>query len=283
MTILSTTQRAQYQREGVVFPLRILDAEQAGILADHCRVLQSRMGHWVVSPLISKPHLVSRAIADVIRNETLLDSVESIIGPDILCWTATVFAKPPKSGGYVGWHQDRTYWGLSPEEQVVTAWLALTDAHYDNGCMSVLRGSHLQGNRDHEIVPDTENFLLSGQEVAIDPYERDHLVHVELDPGQASIHHTKVLHGSNQNNSHRPRIGLSIQYISANVIQLNNAGVDSAAAVRGNTARSKLKLEPLPENDFDVQGIDNWKRFIANPSGLGATADKIEIKASGVE
>ena len=283
MTILSPAQHAQYQREGVIFPLRILDAEKARILADHCSVLQSRMGHWVVSQQISKPHLVSRAIADVIRNETLLDAVESIIGPDILCWTVTVFAKPPKSGGYVGWHQDRTYWGLSPEEQVVTAWLALTDAHCDNGCMSVLRGSHLQGNRDHEIVPNTENILLSGQEVAIDRHEKDDLVHVELDPGEASIHHSKVVHGSNPNKSDRPRVGLSIQYISADVRQRNNGGVDSASAVRGNTSRSKLELEPLPVSDFDVQSIKNWKQIIANPSGLGATAAKIQIEASSVE
>ena len=281
--MLSTAQHAQYKREGVVFPFRILDAEKARELADHCNVLRSRMGHWVVNPQISKPHLVSRAMADVIRNETLLDAVESIIGPDILCWTVTVFEKPPKSGGYVGWHQDRTYWGLSPEEQVVTAWLALTDAHCDNGCMSVLRGSHLRGNRDHEIVPDTENILLSGQEVTIEPHERDDLLHVELDPGEASIHHSKVLHGSNPNQSDRPRTGLSIQYISANVIQHTNGGVDSASAVRGNTARSKLELEPLPVSDFDAQGIDNWKRFIVNPSGLGATADTIQLEASGLE
>ena len=283
MTMLSTAQHAQYKREGVVFPFRILDAEKARELADHCSVLRSRMGHWVASPQISKPHLVSRAMADVIRNETLLDAVESIIGPDILCWTVTVFAKSPKSGGYVGWHQDRTYWGLSPEEQVVTAWLALTDAHCDNGCMSVLRGSHLQGNRDHEIVPNTENILLSGQEVAIERHEKDDLVHVELDPGEASIHHSKVVHGSNPNKSDRPRVGLSIQYISAEVRQRNNGGVDSASAVRGNTSRSKLELEPLPVSDFDVQSIKNWKRFIANPSGLGATAAKIKIEASGVE
>ena len=283
MTMLSTAQHAQYQREGVVFPFRILDTEKAIQLADHCSVLRSRMGHWVASPQISKPHLVSRAMADVIRNETLLDAVESIIGPDILCWTVTVFAKPPKSGGYVGWHQDRTYWGLSPEEQVVTAWLALTDAHCDNGCMSVLRGSHLQGNRDHEIVPNTENILLSGQEVAIERHEKDDLVHVELDPGEASIHHSKVVHGSNPNQSDRPRVGLSIQYISADVRQRNNGGVDSASAVRGNTSRSKLELEPLPVRDFDVQSIKNWKQFIANPSGLGATAAKIQIEASSVE
>ena len=282
MTILSPTQYAQYQRDGVVFPLRILDVEKAGILADHCDVLQSRMGHWVASPQISKSNLVSCAMADVIRNETLLDAVESIIGPDILCWTATLFAKPPKSGGYVGWHQDRTYWGLSPEEQVVTAWLALTDAHYDNGCMSVLRGSHLQGNRDHEIVPGTENILFSGQEVTIEPHERDQLVHVELDPGEVSIHHSKALHGSNPDTSDRPRIGLSIQYISANVVQRNNGGVDSASAVRGNTVHSKFELEPPPEKDFDAQGIKNWKRFIVNPSGLGATVDAIQIEVSGV-
>ena len=69
------------------FPLGpwILDVEKAGILADHCDVLQSRMGHWVASPQISKSNLVSCAMADIIRNETLLDAVESIIGPDILC------------------------------------------------------------------------------------------------------------------------------------------------------------------------------------------------------
>ena len=281
--MLSLAQRAQYESEGVVFPLRILDAKEARQLADHCSELRSRMGHWVASLQISKPNLVSCAMADVIRNDVLLDAVESIIGPDILCWTVTVFAKPPKSGGYVGWHQDRTYWGLSPEEEVVTAWLALTDAHCDNGCMSVLSGSHLQGNRDHEIVSNTENILLSGQEVAIDPHERDGLVHVELDAGEASIHHSKVLHGSNPNKSDRPRTGLSIQYISANVIQRNNGGVDSASSVRGNTARSKLELEPLPMSDFDVQGINNWKRFIVNPSGLGATAAKIQIEPFGVE
>ena len=149
--------------------------------------------------------------------------------------------------------------------------------------MSVLRGSHLQGNRDHEIVPGTENILLSGQEVAIEPYERSDLLHVELDPGEASIHHSKVLHGSNPNQSDRPRTGLSIQYISADVIQHTNGGVDSASAVRGNTARSKLELEPLPVSDFDVQSTENWKRFIVNPSGLGATADAIQIEACDVE
>ena len=109
------------------------------------------------------------------------------------------------------------------------------------------------------------------------------MLHVELDPGEASIHHSKVLHGSNTNDSDRPRIGLSIQYISANVIQRNHGGVDSASAVRGNTAHSKLELEPSPEKDFDAQGIKNWKRFIANPSGLGATADVIQVEVSGVE
>jgi len=67
------------------------------------------------------------------------------------------------------------------------------------------------------------------------------------------------------------------------VVQCNNGGIDSASAVRGNTAHSKLELEPLPVSDFDAQGIKNWKRFIANPSGLGATADAIQVEVSGVE
>jgi hypothetical protein len=65
------------------------------------------------------------------------------------------------------------------------------------------------------------------------------------------------------------------------VVQCNNGGIDSASAVRGNTAHSKL--EPSPEKDFDAQGIKNWKRFIANPSGLGATTDAIQVEVSGIE
>ena len=67
------------------------------------------------------------------------------------------------------------------------------------------------------------------------------------------------------------------------MVQRNNGGVDSASAVRGNTAHSKFELEPSPEKDFDAQGIKNWNRFIANPSGLGATADAIQIEACDVE
>ena len=63
----------------------------------------------------------------LIRHPRILDAIEDVIGPDILVWTSTFFIKEPHSPTFAAWHQDGTYFGLEPHEQVC-AWVALTDA-----------------------------------------------------------------------------------------------------------------------------------------------------------
>jgi len=145
--------------------------------------------------------------------------------------------------------------------------------------MSVVSGSHCGTFRKHVNQKNDGNLLLSGQKVMLTEAEQANLVHCELEAGQASIHHSMALHGSNPNESARSRIGLSIQYISADVVQKNNGGVDSATAVRGDAGRSAMIQPPAPNGEFTTQSINVWKETIGHPSGLGATADDVDLLA----
>jgi len=266
-----------FENCGIAYPLTAYDAEEAAELLPKFYQLSDRMSHWSASPQIPKSHLVSTWVAQLIRNQRLLDAVEELIGPNILCWNATFFPKAAGSEGYVGWHQDITYWGLDPSEgHVVTAWLALSDAREDNGCMFFLPGSHKEGMRCHrQDLHQTDNMLLGSQEVALSDREQQLAIPVVLEPGQFSVHHSKLLHGSYGNLSDRPRIGLSINFMSTDVRQTTNGGYDSASLVRGVDEFGHFQLEPAPDSDFDRASIEAYKKALLTPGGIGGADDEI--------
>jgi len=275
----NSTRQQQFNEHGVVFPIDVIDAVAATNLIARYEALRDTMAHWTSTSQLLKVHFVSRWAWDLVSHPNLVAPVKELIGPDVLCWGATFFAKPPNTPSYVGWHQDLRYWGLSPAQNVVTAWLALSDAKFDNGCMSVISGSHRTALREHDNHIDGENMLLSGQRISVDEEELAKAIHCELEPGQASIHHSLALHGSQPNTSSRPRIGLSINYISADVVQSQNNGVDSAIPVSGNCERSLMRLEQPPMGEFDDDSIERWKSSISHPSGLGAIAEGVVVSA----
>jgi chlorinating enzyme len=268
----------EFQENGIVFPVQAISSSEASSLVPEFYALANRMGDWTEGPQIPKSHLVSTWVCELVHNNAVLDVVENLIGPDILCWAATFFAKEPQTDGYVGWHQDIHYWGLEPAEQVVTAWLGLTDAHRDNGGMFCIPGSHQKGDRDHQQYPDSDNMLLGSQEVDISEEELSRSIPVDLEPGQFSVHHARLLHGSYGNLSRRPRIGLSINYISTAVAQRANGGRDSAMLVRGNDSFGNFSLESRPEADFDQASLSVYKTALLTPSGIGGADDNIYNK-----
>ena len=269
---------ADFQENGITFPLQALPASDAAKLVTAFYALARRMEGWTDGPQILKSHLVSTWVCELVHNSKILDAVENLIGPDILCWAATFFAKEPETDGYVGWHQDIHYWGLKPAEQVVTVWLGLTDAHRDNGGMFCIPGSHQEGDKVHQQYPDSDNMLLGSQQVDISEHDLGRSISVDLQPGQFSVHHSRLLHGSYGNLSQRPRIGLSINYISTAVKQQGNSGCDSAMLVRGKDHFGNFKLEPRPEADFDPAGIAAYKEALLTPSGIGGADDSIYNK-----
>ncbi len=171
--------------------------------------------------------------------------IEDLYGADLLCWTSNFFIKEANTPAYVSWHQDSTYWGLSSPD-VVTAWVALTQSNESNGAMEVIPGTHLMDQVPHRDTFNDNNLLSRGQEVAVD-VDAAKAVRLDLKPGEMSLHHVRIVHGSQPNPSDDRRIGFAIRYIPTSVRQLH--GDDAATLVRGVDRFRTFEHEPVPTAD----------------------------------
>ena len=154
---------------------------------------------------------------DLVTHPNVLDAVESVLGPDVLLWATSVFAKSPRDPGFISWHQDATYWGLD-SGNITTAWIALSESSTENGCMRVVRESHKMEIQPHNETFADDNLLSRGQEIAVEVTE-DEATDVVLAPGQMSLHHVNIVHGSKANPSDKPRIGFVARYMTPSVKQ----------------------------------------------------------------
>ena len=151
----------------------------------------------------------------------------------------------------MSWHQDSTYWGLDKPD-VVTAWVALTPSNKANGAMKFIPGSHTKDQIPHRDTFAKNNLLTRGQEVAVE-VDESKAVAITLEPGEISLHHVRLVHGSPPNPSQDRRIGFAIRYIPTTVAQI--AGEDSATLVRGVDTHRHFELEPRPTPDMDPEFV----------------------------
>ena len=193
----------------------------------------------------TKPYLLFPWAAELVRHPKLLDMLEAIIGPDILVFHTTVWIKEGGSDSFVPWHQDGTYFGLEPYEQI-TAWVALTPSTREMGCLRFLPGSHLEGQVQHRDRVDETLMLSRGQTIQREMDEAS-AVAVEFQPGEVSFHHTLTMHTSGPNRSTGRRIGIGISYIPAHVRHALTPVRLSASLVRGRNRYDHFDLEPRPE------------------------------------
>jgi non-heme Fe2+,alpha-ketoglutarate-dependent halogenase len=242
-----------YYDTGIHFPISIFTQEQAEKYVQKFEETQvlDRQHIERKDNQMHNSHMLVTWISDLIRNPKLLDAVEDVLGPNLLCWNTQFFAKKPHDSRFVSWHQDSTYYGLSSTD-VVTAWVALTPSRIENGCMRVVPGSH-KTQVPHIDTFNEENFLTRGQEIAVTVNESD-VVNVELEPGQMSLHNVRIFHGSKPNTSDYPRIGFAIRYIPTHVYQTTGLR-DSATLVRGVDEFGHFNLEPAPESDYHPNAI----------------------------
>jgi len=186
-----------------------------------------------------------------VRYSSILDAVEDLHGPDLLYWTTNFFIKEAADPAFVLWHQDSTYWGLSTPD-VVTAWVAFTPATETNGAMEYIPGSHKLDQIPHRDTFAKHNLLTRGQEVMVKVDHSQRRI-ITLHPGEMSLHHVRLVHGSAPNPSSDRRIGFAIRYIPTTVAQL--AGEDSATPVRGEDRYHHFMLEPRPICDLDPEFV----------------------------
>jgi hypothetical protein len=249
--LLISSQIEYYHKYGFVAPIRVMPAEQALLLRTRLEDFERRQGEPLKGALRHKTHLLFSWLADLVRQEKVLDAVEDLYGQNLLCWTTNFFIKEGNDPAYVSWHQDSTYWGLSKPD-VVTAWVALSESTRSNGAMEVIPGTHTLDQIPHRDTFAKHNALTRGQEIAVE-VDRSKAVAIELQPGEMSLHHVRIIHGSPPNPSSNRRIGFAIRYIPTEVRQLQ--GDDSATLVRGVDAFQTFRHEPRPSRDLDPEFI----------------------------
>jgi len=249
---------ATYRERGFHFPIRVFTPAEVTTLEQRMKATEAKAGGPLKGRLNQKPHLLFPWMNELIRHPKILDTVESVIGPNILCWGAQFFTKQPGDGTYVSWHQDATYWGLSKPD-VVTAWIAFTPSVPLSGNMRVVPGTHLSQLKHNDTFVES-NLLSRGQEVEVQVDDKD-AVDITLQPGEMSLHHVLLVHGSEPNRASWPRVGFAVRYVPTYVRQLNGE-IDSAMLVRGTDTYHHFDHETPPESDLHPAAVERHKQVL---------------------
>jgi non-heme Fe2+,alpha-ketoglutarate-dependent halogenase len=255
--LLSPGQIEQYRTQGYVSPIRVMSEAEAGAIRARLEEFESRTGGPLRGDLRHKSHLLFPWLADLVRNARILDAIEDLYGHDLLCWTSNFFIKEGRTPSFVSWHQDSTYWGLSAPD-VVTAWVALTSSNESNGAMQVIPGTHTMDQIPHRDTFDKHNLLTRGQEIEVE-VDASKAVVLNLEPGEMSLHHVLLVHGSPANPANERRIGFAIRYIPTRIKQ--TAGEDSATLVRGADSFHHFEPEPAPTQELAPEFVALHKKI----------------------
>ena len=212
---LTAEQVAAFNRDGYLKGIRIFSApEMAAIREYFDRLLARTLAAGGDSYSISTAHLRHGRVYDLLTHPRIVACVKDLLGEDVIAWGSHFFCKMPGDGKRVSWHQDASYWPLTPSK-AVTAWLAIDDADVANACMRYIPGSHVMGHLTYTLSENDEanvlNQTVEGAERLGEP------VAVELAAGEISLHSDLLLHGSEANRSARRRCGLTLRYCPADV------------------------------------------------------------------
>ncbi len=280
---LDDKQIQQYREQGFLYPLDLFDAAQVeAILSDYrqARVDAAVLGLDSEWPLLTRAnaHYLMPFVSRSACAPALLDAVESLLGPDLLLYSAEFFIKGAHTDKIVSWHQDLTYWGLGETDEEVTAWLALSEVSRESGCMRFIPGSHRQPILPHRDTFAANNLLSRGQELAVD-VDEDEAVDVVLRPGQVSLHHGRMFHASGPNRSDHDRVGLVFRFVTPAVRQQVGQR-DYATLVRGkDTLGNWIHVAP-PSRNFARADLELYARIRDEQRAALAEGAKQELHAA---
>jgi non-heme Fe2+,alpha-ketoglutarate-dependent halogenase len=247
---LNDAETETFRRDGVFFPVRIFsETEMAEKLAALEAIEASRAGR-IPPALNAKIHLLVPWLWDIVHHPAILDAIEDLLGPDLLCWGTSFIIKNGPSERYVTWHQDQTHWSLTAPK-AVTAWLAFTPSGPENGGVRMIPGSN-HTILDHRDSRDSLNMLGRREEVIAEVDEAE-AVDVVLRPGEISLHDPLIVHGSPANRLPQRRVGFAIRYIPADIGQKGGQR-NFATHVRGRD-HGHFEPEQAPKVAFDDEAM----------------------------
>ncbi|WP_420420414.1 phytanoyl-CoA dioxygenase family protein [Pacificispira sp.] len=237
----------RFLRDGFVAGVPVLTPEEAAVFRTELEAAEARFGgsmHYILFP-----NLVFRSADRLLRHPRLLDAVEAVLGPDILAYECTYIIKEPGNTKRVSWHQDLTYWGLDTDD-IVSAWLALSPATEESGCMRMIPGSHRVGQQRHVDLREADNILSRGQ--TIQNVDETTAVSAALAPGELSLHHGWTMHASHPNRSADRRIGFNTVFMKPSVRQKVQER-ECAILMRGQDNFQYYNPLPQAQVDFDPE------------------------------
>ncbi|MBO89014.1 MAG: phytanoyl-CoA dioxygenase [Rickettsiales bacterium] len=261
--LLTEGEVAQYRRDGFLFPKRLLRAEAAANYLSELESYEAKTGGPVNGKWRYKSHLVFTWINELMRSPKILDAVEDLLGPNLMIWSSHLYPKEPGDGRFISWHQDSAHWGLD-SDQILTVWIALTEASKANGCMQMLPGSHTGGLAPHRDTWDANNILTRGQTIDADIDESE-AVWAVLQPGEVSLHHVDMWHASKPNKTNNRRVGVAFRYITPAARQ-ERVNTDFATLLRGEDKYGHFQAEVPPVATMHPDAVAEHQR-IANIQG----------------
>jgi ectoine hydroxylase-related dioxygenase (phytanoyl-CoA dioxygenase family) len=251
MKALTQAQVDSYHTNGFLFPIPALTPDEVAICLAGLHRLEADLGCPIADADIkwrSHAYAHSPWFNNLIRHPRILDAIEDVIGPNILVWTSTFFIKEPNSPTFAAWHQDGTYFGLEPQEQV-NAWVALTDATAEAGCMEMLSSHGAPRQLHHAALGLAHSINRAGQTIT-GAFDDADPVAMALPTGSFSLHHELAVHRSAPNRAAHRRIGIGLNYIPTHV-RVNSPIRLMAMLVRGEDTYGHFDLinPPVAERD----------------------------------
>ena len=255
MNVLTQSQVAAYHEKGYLFPLPALSPEELKATRAGLDRFETYIGGPVNQRDIrwrSHAYAHSPWFNALARHPRILDAVEDIIGPNILIWTSTFFIKEPHSPTFAAWHQDGTYFGLAPQT-LITAWVALSDASAEAGCMDAV-SFHGKPTQLHHAALRLEHSINRAGQTIVGGVTEEGVDTMALQAGQFSLHHEVAIHRSSPNTSSHRRIGIGLNYIPTSVRTTTSVRM-TAMLVRGEDKYGHFDLIDPPKGELDAEAL----------------------------
>ena len=251
--VLTQQQIDQYHDVGYISPIDVMSEGKSANYLQKLESAEREHPNEINAQNRNNGHLSFSFLDELVHHPIIVGAVEDLIGVNISLWGSVLFIKDPQTKGFVSWHQDATYMGLKPHD-FVTPWLALTDSNRENGCMSMIPGSHKNHIRSHQDTFDEDNILTRGQQV--ENVDDSTAVDLVLRAGQMSLHHAEIIHGSQPNHSNRRRVGYAMQgFMPPHVRQ--EMGKNYWLDIQGDNSRNDSISLSRPSVDLDSTGVEN--------------------------
>jgi non-heme Fe2+,alpha-ketoglutarate-dependent halogenase len=243
----------RYNEAGVLFPIPVLTVAEVRRYRSAIDEVEALNGGMLKR--LENPHFFFRWAHQLATHESVIDAVASMLGEDILIDGSLMLCKYPHDPSFASWHQDSVYsgWHLTPS---VSAWIALSVSDARSGCMRVIAGSHKRGVLRHEEVPDHNNLLRRGERIT-EKVDESSALELELRPGEMSLHHCNVIHGSHANRSVDKRIGFIVRFVTSKIDRKDKRLVK----VRGSSDCRHLDVIGAPDEADAADGLARWREF----------------------